>query len=141
MIWIGRRCWPCFVSDEDPSADGSMIVVDPPDDASRVWAVDLALRCPAVGAVVADGSGFTMAVTRRLQLAAAQGVALGLIARPGWELRELSAAATRWCVRPVVSDQDGPRWSVELLRCKGVQPAAHLDTGGRPLEWVVELPC
>ena len=133
MVWIGRRCWPHWTAEAD--ALGGTILLDPPDEASRVWAVDLALRCPAIGAVVADASGFTMPVTRRLQLAAGQGGALGLLARPPWERKELSAAATRWRVEPVISDQDGPRWAVELLRCKGMQPTSHAR------RWVVELPC
>jgi hypothetical protein len=75
--------------------------------------------------VVADGSGLKMADSRRWQLAAAAGGVMGLIARPGWELGELSAAKTRWRVRPERSETDGPRWTVELLRCKEVNPVPH----------------
>ena len=39
-------------------------------DRDRLWAIDLVLRSPAAGAVFADGCGFDMAATRRLQLAA-----------------------------------------------------------------------
>jgi len=130
------------------------IFVDPANDAERLWAIDLAARCLGVAAVVADGSGLDMAASRRLQLAAQAtgGGALVLLARPACELATLSAAATRWRVVPVPppdpEDRPGleemnapgrrhglslslpspsPRWTVELLRCKGVQP---LNSGG-----------
>jgi protein ImuA len=129
-VWIGKSCWPCCTS------GSQTVLLDPPNDAARVWALDLAIRCPAVATVIVDGSGFNMAVTRRMQLAAAQGGAFVLIARPSWELRELSAAAMRWSVKPLPTEQDRPRWNVELLRCKGMQPASHA-----PRRWVVELTC
>jgi hypothetical protein len=57
----------------------------------RLWAIDTALRCPGVTAVVADGTGLTMAATRRLQLAGASTGALVLLARPPHETGEISA--------------------------------------------------
>lgn len=98
-----------------------------------VWASDLALRCPSVASVVLDGSGLDMSATRRLQLAAEAGGAVGLVMRPGAELAELSAAATRWLVRAEPSPSCRPRWNVELLRCKGMQPLTDA-----PRRWVVE---
>ncbi len=126
VVWIGRRIWP------NPRAlirgDGSQrrllnssLFVDLPQDTGRLWAIDLALRCPAVAAVVADGSGLGMPQTRRLQLAAEAGSACALLARPPVELSVLSAAATRWRVCREPSPGRNPRWTVELLRCKGMQ--------------------
>jgi len=75
--------------------------------------------------VVADGRGLTMAMTRRLQLAAESGHALALLARDPRDRSQLSAAATRWTVTPVRakatppeqrrSDEGGPSriWSLE----------------------------
>ncbi len=110
------------------------IFVDPPDEAGRLWAIDAALRCPSVVAVVADGSRLDLTATRRLQLAARAGATLGLVARPPREASELSAATTRWRVRAAAPDDAAAdatdaatdddalaRWSVELLRCKGLQ--------------------
>lgn len=121
VVWIGRRCWPY------PRAMGRgllacSIFVDAVCRDERVWASDLAMRCGAVAAVVADGSGLTMAETRRLQLAAGAGDTMGLIARPAGERGVLSAAKTRWLVSCRPSPEDQPRWRVELLRCKGVRP-------------------
>ena len=135
VVWIGRRCWP-FLQGLAPDDRGVLlrqsIFIDPPDDMSRLWAIDLAARCPAVAAVVADGSRLDMAATRRLQLAAEAGSALVLCARPPEEIDHLSAATTRWLVRCMPSADKTPRtprWNVELMRCKGMQPGS---------QWTVE---
>lgn len=141
-VWIGRRCFPYGTALLD--ADGGLgllerslfVTVDRADD--RLWTVDLALRCPAVGVVVADGNGFDLAATRRIQLVAKAHQTPAFLVRAPWEVRELSAAQTRWMVRwekatKRRSDEAtkewedeaeliNPRWSVELLRCKGRQP-------------------
>ncbi len=127
VLWIGRRCWPyprALIGAEDVGGRllNQSLFVDPVNHSERVWAIDLALRCPAVVAVIADGSRLSMAESRRLQLAASAGSALGLIARPSWELNELSAARTRWLVTNAPSTEASPRWTVELLRCKGLRP-------------------
>jgi hypothetical protein len=90
--------------------------VDPPDEGTRLWAADAALRSKAVAALVADGGRLSIASTRRLQLAAREGEALALVARPLEEARALSAATTRSLVRA----GGGERWGVELLRAKPV---------------------
>lgn len=130
VVWIGRRCWP-YMNALGPAEARSLlrqsVFIDPPDDAGRLWSIDLAARCPAVAAVVADGSGLDMAATRRLQLAAEAGSAPVVCARPPGELKRLSAASTRWLVRCAPSETRNPRWIVQLLRCKGaMQPKPEL---------------
>jgi protein ImuA len=138
VVWIGRRVWPYprtllgrggSATAEDLLARS--VFIDPPDDSSRLWAIDLAARCPAVTAIVADGSHLTMAASRRLQLAAEAGEDEGgsgtggekapllLLTRPPREAAALSAAATRWWVSPAPSSGAGPCWSVSRLRAKG----------------------
>jgi hypothetical protein len=148
-VWIGRRCWPpgrALVAGGGV-AEGAFsllersLFVDAPDRASRVWAIDLALRSSAVGAVVADGSGLDMASTRRLQLAAraSGGGGFCLLLRPGSERRALSAAQTRWVVRPALTDGRRARWMIELVRRKGAVGQASSLPGARGapllLEW------
>ncbi len=137
VLWIGRRCWPYppALAAFSPVLLRRSVFVEAPHTppAARVWAIDAALRCPAITAVVADGSGLDIAATRRLQLAAHAGRALALIARPFREIQELSTAATRWVVgRRVFAGRPG--WTVELVRRKGV---GHLmEVGWRcGLEW------
>ncbi|MEM1186548.1 MAG: hypothetical protein AAGI53_16285 [Planctomycetota bacterium] len=96
--------------------------VDPASHDERVWATDVASRCPGAAAVIADGAGIAMAESRRLQLAAAAGRTPTLMARPASERGEISAARTRWLVEPTADDARAHTWTVELLRCKGRQP-------------------
>lgn len=156
VVWIGRQCFahartllPAREGEPAAAQEAALvqrsIFVDPPDDAARLWSIDLALRCPGVGVVIADGSRLDMAASRRLQLAAQGGAgrdeqaggALVLIARPARELHDLSAAATRWRVEPVVSPGAGaePQWTVQLLRCKGLQPAIQETLRRFVVEW------
>lgn len=131
VVWVGRRCWPLLqpLMRTGSTGRGSStelhrrcLFLDPASRQDRVWAIDLAVRSPAVAAVVADGSGVTMAESRRVQLAASSGGACALLVRPPWEVGELSTARTRWSVSPQRSAGNEQAWTVELLRCKGVQP-------------------
>jgi len=137
LVWIGPEVWPFPPTLVQGCEDllGRSLFVRACDPCERLWAADLALRSGAAAAVIADGSSFDLSATRRLQLAAESGSGLCFLARPPWERAELSAAATRWLVSagpPASSGHDvstdpltppSRRWTVELLRCKGVQPA------------------
>ena len=151
VVWIGQRIRPYphlllrgrppverFASSRQSTANARdrlllerSLFIDPPDDGTRLWAIDLALRCTAVCAVIADGCGLSMAQTRRLQLAAEAGEALVLLARPPEEERELSAAMTRWRIAPAPSSTDRPRWSITLLRRKGARGGLNVTAAGR----------
>jgi hypothetical protein len=116
------------------------MLVDPPSDVARLWAIDIALRCSSVSVVVADGGGLDMAATRRLQVAARTGRTLGLLARPLCDVHRLSSATTRWRVSPVPTDGPRPRWRLQLIRCKGVarcrtRPARANDDEPWFVEW------
>lgn len=123
-VWVGRACWPYpHTLVRGGGADRLLLTrsvfIDPPHDAARLWAVDMALRCAGVAVVVADGAGLELAATRRLQLAARAGQTLGLLARPPNDRAEPTAAATRWAVQAVASPTTQPRWAIELIKCKG----------------------
>ncbi len=160
VVWIGRAAWTCpaflraVSAAQDRKQDGrgtrgawgargarevssQSIFVDVRSPAERLWAIDLALRSRRGVVVVADGSDFDMSATRRLQLASESGGGLCLLVRPPWERCVLSAASTRWAVNRVVSPVgvNTRRWSVELLRCKGMQPSTLANL--RP--WIVEV--
>ena len=103
-----------------------LIVVHPGNKADHAWALDQALRCPAVAAVVAwpesldgklDGRTF-----RRLQLAVEQGGGLGLLVRPESVRSQPSWADVRLLVEPLPSPSPygrPRRMRVVLLRCRG----------------------
>lgn len=117
IVWIGRRVWPYPVS--CPDLLTRSIFIDAKDLAERAWATDVSLRCPGL-TVIADGSAFTMSISRRLQLAAGESGGVGLILRPHSDLSILSAAHTRWLITPLRSTSS-PQWQLQLLRCKGAK--------------------
>lgn len=132
ILWIGRAVWPYPRALTMAGGDDLLrrsTFIDPADAGQRTWAIDLALRSRAVGVVIADGSGAAMPTSRRFQLAAAAGGAIGLLARPLRELDQLSAANTRWRVTPTPTpapiphavsndERNAQRWTLELLRNK-----------------------
>jgi len=141
IVWIGQRCFPypavLIGKDRDRALLDRSLFVRADGTDLRVWAMDVALRCRAVGAVIADGGGMSMAATRRIQLVAQAHRAWAMLARPPWERHELSAAQTRWFVRQALSENTAfvsPRWTLELLRCKGVH---HIGPRRWALEWNV----
>ncbi len=136
VVWVGRDCWPSVHTlgrGDGPPLWRRSLLVDPPGPDERLWSIDLSIRSPAASAVVADGRQLEMAATRRLQLAARKGDGVLLLARSADEGRTLSAAATRWRVRPVPGER--PRWRVTLWRRKGTQPARVGACGTWELEW------
>jgi len=143
-VWIGRRCFPypkvlVRAGGNDRRLLERSLFVSTRDPSDCLWSMDLALRSPAVGAVIADGHRFNMAATRRVQLLAKRFGACALLVRPPWERDELSAAQTRWLVQPEPRGAGrptapvSPRWSVKLLRCKGLPLGQGPDTWA--LEW------
>ncbi|MCC6427306.1 MAG: hypothetical protein IT435_10860 [Phycisphaerales bacterium] len=133
-VWIGRHCWPYPpLLGRFPGVLARSSFINPPDAASALWSMDVALRSSIPVLVIADAHGLSMPNSRRLQLAAASSGSLCVLARPSWELSELSAAHTRWQVEPAATSGPCPRWTVTLLRNKE-QPVLSSQ---RP-SWVVE---
>jgi protein ImuA len=142
-VWIGPAVFPSVWALARHDAEGSIdaplldghLLVDARRTNDRLWAADLSLRNPAVACVVADGSSFDSAATRRLQLAAESTGALCLLARHASDLAELSTATTRWLVEPAPTPHHScARWTVRLLRCKGLRPTTHSNA------WTVDIP-
>ena len=135
VAWIGRRAWPSGEALRRADLLDESLLVDAPTAQDRLWAAELCARAAGdvVGAVVADGSGFDLTATRRLQLAVRGRDVRLILLRPGDDARHASAAGERWAVSPVPvlthdAHEAGPRrpaWDVRLLRRKGRdRPAA-----------------
>jgi protein ImuA len=116
-------------------------------DADLLWAMEEGLRTPGLAAVVGEIGAFAAVASRRLQLAAERSGVTGLVLRRWREAAEAArerglanAATTRWRVAALPSAPTLPspaaggglgrgwvgaaRWRVELLRCRGGEPAA-----------------
>lgn len=119
-VWIGRRVWVHgHAAIAGLGRIDRALWVDAPERGARSWAVEAALRCPGV-VVVADGSGFDAAASRRLQLAAASSGTLALMARPAHELKQISFASTRWAVETQATGTLANRWGLRLSRQAGL---------------------
>jgi len=112
---------------------------------ATLLAMEEGLQHAGLAGVVGEVSGsLTLTNTRRLQLAAEQSAVMGFVLRRSRKhddarLAEPIAAATRWRVTALPSppplahapETPGlarPRWRLELVRCRGAEPAA----------WIVE---
>jgi protein ImuA len=117
LVVVDRRRWfnplPALALGVS-SAD--LVVVHPRSVQDETWTLDQALRCRAVGAVIAwperlDGHTF-----RRLQLAAEASGAIGTLVRPAAARADPSWADVRLVVRPGAASK-GWRLDVELIHC------------------------
>jgi protein ImuA len=118
-----------------------LIVVRARRDTDILWAMEEALRCRALGAVLGEIGDIDMVASRRLQLAAEQSGVTGLLLRAADRRLGATASVTRWGLsaapsRPPDGKPGGdpgllgvPRWRTRLLRCRGGQPGEWL------LEW------
>ncbi len=89
-----------------------VVLVRPQSDVDALWAVDQALRTPAVAAVVADVERIDDRAARRMQLAAEQGGGLALLLRPASARRGPSWADVQWMVRSLPSLDVSPTQNV-----------------------------
>jgi len=95
------------------------VLVRPPTLREAYLAAELALRCPAVGAVVARCGNLSVPVARRLQAAAEGGGGLGLVLRSAAALGTPAFAALRLVVRPVASDTELRRLHIDVAYRRG----------------------
>jgi len=107
----------------------SLIVMRAAERADANWALDQALRCRAVAAVLAWPGHLDGRTFRRLQLAAEEGGGLGLLIRPLKARHEPSWAEVRLVVEPLPAGSPDARrrLRIHLLRCRG-------GTGGRSVD-------
>src|SRR5262249_12703055 len=121
-----------------------IVLVRAPRDAEILWAMEEGLRAPGTVAVVGEDGTLPAMARRRLRLAPQRfGITAFLMRRwrdGGQAARERAlpnAAVTRWRIgampsRPIRGDPGvgRPRWRIELLRCRG----------GEPASWEMEVP-
>jgi hypothetical protein len=109
-----------------------LIVVHAAGQADNTWALDQALRCAGVAAVLAwpeacDGR-LDSKTFRRLQLAAEQGSSLGLLLRPRRVQHEPSWADVRLAVEPFPGSAcKRRRVRIHLLRGRGAVAGGQVD--------------
>jgi protein ImuA len=113
-----------------------VIALHPSNHADLVWGVDQALRCSAVGAVIAEIHSLEDRIARRWQLATEQGGGLGILVREAYSARtQPSWSDVQWQVAPRRFSQSSSigadaRWfDMKLTRCHGGRVGEHICVG------------
>lgn len=104
-----------------------------------LWAMEEALKCSGITAVIAELHGLNFVQSRRLQLAVEKSRVTGFVLRHNPRTLDPTACVARWRVRPIESILDEgvpgvgfPRWEVELLKVRNGNP------GKWQIEWSAE---
>jgi len=94
-----------------------------------LWAMEEALKCDALSAVVGEIQDLGFTASRRLQLAVEQSQVTGLVVRNNPRKLESTACVSRWKITTLpsqpVDDLPGvgfPQWRLELLRVRNGKP-------------------
>jgi len=132
ILWIGpsRRLFPPALKSFGIEPD-HLIFVDIKKEKDIMWAMDEALKCDALTAVVAEMRELSFKESRRLQLAVEKSKVTGFVLRTDPKKIGTTACVSRWKITPTNSESiDGmpgvgyPQWKVELLRIRNGKPGA-----------------
>jgi protein ImuA len=117
-------------------APDRIIFIDVKKEKDVLWAMEEALKCEGLAAVIGEVSEINLSQSRRLQLTVEKSGVTGLLIRNNIQKIATSACVARWQIIPLISElEDGmpgvgfPRWKVELLKVKNGSP------GSWDIEW------
>lgn len=117
-------------------APDRIIFIDLKKEKDVLWAMEEALKCEGLAAVIGEVSEINLSQSRRLQLTVEKSGVTGLLIRNNIQKIATSACVARWQIKPLISElEDGmpgvgfPRWKVELLKVKNGSP------GSWDIEW------
>lgn len=125
-IWIStsRKIFPPALKTFGIEPD-QFIFVDLQKEKDVLWAMDEALKCDALTAVVAEMQDLSFTESRRLQLAVEHSRVTGFVLRTNPKKVSTTACVSRWKISPALTESiDGlpgigfPQWKVELLRMR-----------------------
>jgi protein ImuA len=113
-----------------------VIFIDLTKKQDLLWAIEEALRCDALAAVVGEVNDITLTESRRLQLAVEQSRVTGFLHRCNPRSANTLASVSRWKISPIASELEPgmpgvgyPRWHVDLLKVRNGEP------GSWDIEW------
>jgi protein ImuA len=105
------------------------IFVDLRRERDVLWAMEEALKCEALAAVVGEVKEISFIASRRLQLAVEQSRVTGFVLRHHSRNLNTVACITRWKITPLPGEVgEGlpglgfPRWNVQLLKIRNGKP-------------------
>lgn len=130
VLWIsaGRKIFPPGLKNFGLLPD-HFVFVDLQREKDVIWALDEALKCSALAAVVGEVRDLSFTASRRLQLAVEQSQATGFILRHHSNNPGTTACISRWKITSLPSEPiealpgiGFPKWRVELLRMRNGKP-------------------
>jgi len=130
-IWIGssKIIFPPALKSFGIEPD-KIIFIDLKKEKEILWAMEEALKCDGLSAVVGEMQELSFTASRRLQLAVEQSRVTGFILRNSNNLN-ITACSTRWKITPLSSELPGdmpgigfPRWNAELLKVRNDKPGS-----------------
>ncbi|HMH34982.1 MAG TPA: hypothetical protein VK543_18230 [Puia sp.] len=129
-LWISssRTIFPPALKSFGIEPD-KIVFVDLQKEKDILWAMEEALKCDGLAAVVGEMREISFTASRRLQLAVEQSGVTGFILHRNPRNVNTSACISRWQIIPLPSeladDLPGvgfPRWNVELLKIRNGKP-------------------
>jgi protein ImuA len=109
----------------------NFIFIDLKNEKDVIWAMDEALKCGALTAVVGEMREISFTASRRLQLAVERSQVTGFILRSRLGKLNTTACVSRWRITPLPSDLIDdlpgigfPKWRVELLKVRNGKPGS-----------------
>jgi len=136
-IWIStaRKLFPPALKAFSVTPD-RIIFIDVQRDRDVLWAMEEALKCEGLAAVIAEVREISFAQSRRLQLAVEDSKVTGFLLRTDMKKLSSTICVARWQVSPLPSEPEPglpgvsfPRWQVDLLRVR------NGTSGTWQLEW------
>lgn len=136
-IWIGtsRKLFPPALKAFGIEPD-RVVFVDLQKERDVLWAIEEALKCEGLAAVIGEVREISFAQSRRLQLAVESSRVTGFILRTDARKLSTTACTARWQISALPSEQESempgvgfPRWNVELLKVRNGNP------GTWQIEW------
>lgn len=137
-IWVGpaRTIFPPALKQFGIQPE-HIIFIELQKEKEIMWAVEEALKCSALSAVVGELPELSFTASRRLQLAVEQSQVTGFILRKNPRNLSTTTCIARWCISPMpsalVNDLPGvgfPTWNVSLLKVRNGKP------GNWQVKWV-----
>jgi protein ImuA len=113
----------------------NIIFIELQKEKDLLWAMEEALKCNGLAAVIGEIKELNFNASRRLQLAVEQSRVTGFVLRRNPRSLNTTACVTRWKITPVKSELPAqmpgigfPRWNVELQKVRN----------GKAGQWEIE---
>ena len=125
-LWISstRKLFPPALKSFGIQPD-RFIFIDLQKEKHITWAMEEALKCSALTAVIGEMKEINFTASRRLQLAVEQSKVTGFILRSNPQKLNPTACISRWKISTLISESPDdlpgigfPHWLVELLRIR-----------------------